>query len=146
MLRLLVATVLALAPAVAGSAEEKKAEDPKKAKKPSLEVRITPRFSFSPVNILFTAELTGGEDSEEFHCPEVEWEWDDGGKSGGESDCDPYEPGAKIERRFTATHLYKTSGIYIAKVTIRKASKTIAAQTIKVTVRPGVGDLGPELN
>ena len=146
MLKLLVATVLALAPAVSGSAEEKKPEDPKKAKKPSLEVRITPRFSFSPVNILFTAELTGGEDSEEFHCPEVEWEWDDGGKSGGESDCDPYEPGAKIERRFTANHLYKTSGIYVAKVTMRKAGKTIAAQTIKVTVRPGVGDQGPELN
>ena len=146
MLRLLVATVLALAPAVSGSAEEKKAEDPKKAKKPSLEVRITPRFSFSPVNILFTAELTGGEDSEEFHCPELEWEWDDGGKSGGESDCDPYEPGAKIERRFTATHLYKTSGIYVAKVTMKKAGKTIAAQTIKVTVRPGVGDQGLEQN
>jgi len=146
MLRLLVAAVLALVPAASGSAEDKKPEDPKKAKKPSLEVRITPRFSFSPVNILFTAELTGGEDSEEFHCPEVEWEWDDGGKSGGESDCDPYEPGAKIERRFTANHLYKTSGIYVAKVTMRKAGKTIASQTIKVTVRPGVGDQGPELN
>ena len=146
MLRLLVAAVLALVPAASGSAEDKKPEDPKKAKKPSLEVRITPRFSFSPVNILFTAELTGGEDGEEFHCPEVEWEWDDGGKSGGESDCDPYEPGAKIERRFTANHLYKTSGIYVAKVTMRKAGKTIASQTIKVTVRPGVGDQGPELN
>ena len=140
MLTLLVAAVLAAAPAASGLADEKKSEDAKKGKKPTLEVRITPRFSFSPANVLFTAELLGGEDSEEFHCPELEWEWDDGGKSVGESDCDPYEPGATIERRFTATHLYKTSGVYLAKVTLRKAGKTVAAQTIKVTVRPGVGD------
>jgi hypothetical protein len=139
MFSLLLAAALVAAPAMT-SADEKKSEDAKKGKKPTLEVRITPRFSFSPASVLFTAELTGGEDSEEFHCPELEWEWDDGGKSVGESDCDPYEPGAKIERRFTATHLYKTSGTYLAKVTLRKAGKAVAAQTIKVTVRPGVGD------
>lgn len=140
MFTLLLAAALAAAPAALGSPDEKKSEDAKKGKKPTLELRITPRFSFSPANVLFTAELTGGEDSEEYHCPELEWEWDDGGKSVGESDCDPYEAGGKIERRFTATHLYKTSGIYLAKVTLRKAGKAVAAQTIKVTVRPGVGD------
>jgi hypothetical protein len=143
-----IAVVAALALGLASSAfpEDKKADDTKKAKRPALEVRITPRFAFSPANILFTAELTGGDDSEEFHCPEVEWEWDDGGKSGGESDCDPYVAGAKIERRFTANHLYKTAGIYVARVTLRKASRTIAAQTIKVTVRPGVGDPTQDAN
>ena len=39
-----------------------------------------------------------------------------------ESDCDPYEAGAKMERRFTANHLYKTAGIYRVKVTLRKAA------------------------
>jgi hypothetical protein len=146
MLRFVVAAALTFALAFSAAADDKKAEDPKKAKKPALELRITPRFAFSPANILFTAELTGGEDSEEFHCPELEWEWDDGGKSGGESDCDPYEAGAKIERRFTANHYYKTSGLYLVKLTMRKAGRTIAQQTIKVTVRPGVGDQGPELN
>jgi hypothetical protein len=141
MLRLVLAGVLASG-AVLLAADDKDADEPKKAKKPALEIRITPRFAFSPANILFTVELQGGDDSEEFHCPEIEWEWDDGGKSSGESDCDPYEPGAKIERRFTATHLYKTSGVYVARVTLRKAGRTIAAQTIKVTVRPGVGDRG----
>jgi hypothetical protein len=143
-----IAFVVALALGLASPAlpEDKKPDDAKKAKKPALEVRITPRFSFSPANVLFTAELTGGEDSEEFHCPELEWEWDDGGKSGGESDCDPYVAGAKIERRFTANHLYKTAGIYLARVTLRKASRTIAMQTIKVTVRPGVGDQSQDVN
>jgi hypothetical protein len=143
-----IAVVAALAFGLVSPAlpEDKKPDDAKKGKKPALEVRITPRFSFSPVNILFTAELTGGEDSEEYHCPEIEWEWDDGGKSGGESDCEPYEAGAKMERRFTANHLYKTAGIYVVRVTMRKANRTIAAQTIKVTVRPGVGDQSNEIN
>jgi hypothetical protein len=143
-----IAIVVALAFGLGSSAfpEDKKPDDAKKAKKPALELRITPRFSFSPVNVLFTAELTGGDDSEEFHCPELEWDWDDGGKSGGESDCDPYEAGAKMERRFTANHLYKTAGIYLVRVTLRKATRTIAAQTIKVTVRPGVGDISNEVN
>ena len=135
----LIALVLAFAVPAAPS-EDKKTDEGKKSKKPALELRIVPRFSFSPVNILFTAELNGGDDSETFHCPEVEWEWDDGGKSVTESDCDPYEPGAKMERRFTAEHYYKTAGSYLVKVTLRKASKTLAAQTIKVLVRPGLGD------
>lgn len=146
MSRIAVAVALVLGLAPSAFPEDKKPDDTKKGKKPALELRITPRFSFSPVNILFTAELTGGDDSEEYHCPEIEWEWDDGGKSGGESDCDPYEAGAKMERRFTANHLYKTAGIYMVRVTMRKANRTIAAQTIKVTVRPGVGDISNEVN
>jgi PKD repeat protein len=142
MPRIAVIAALAFGLASGASPENKKDDDAKKAKKPSLELRMSPRFSFSPVNVLFTAELTGGEDSEDYHCPELEWDWDDGGKSGGESDCDPYEAGTRMERRFTATHLYKTAGIYTVRLTLRKANRTIAAQTVKVTVRPGVGDQG----
>jgi len=146
MRRIAVAVALVFGLVSAGFPGDKKTDEAKKGKKPALELRISPRFSFSPVNILFTAELTGGEDSEEFHCPELEWEWDDGGKSGGESDCDPYEAGAKIERLFTANHYYKSAGIYLVKVTMRKANRTLAVQTIKVTVRPGVGDPSGDVN
>ena len=72
-----------------------------KVKKPRLDVRATPRMAFSPVRVLLTAELTGGGDVEEYYCPEIEWDWDDGGKSLHEADCKPFEPGTKIERRFT---------------------------------------------
>src|SRR5262245_57903848 len=120
--------------------DDKKAADEKKAKRPALDLRISPRFAFSPAEILFTAELTGGDDSEQYHCPEIEWEWNDGGKSVTEADCDPYEPGMKMERRFTATHLYKNAGSYLVKVTLSKASRTIATQSVRVTIRPGLGD------
>ena len=112
-----------------------------KAKKPRLDLRATPRMAFSPVNILLTAELTGGDDVEEYYCPELEWDWDDGGKSVHEADCPEYEAGkSKIERRFTAEHQYPRAGGYNVKLTMRHANKTLAATTIKITVRPGLGD------
>jgi hypothetical protein len=115
--------------------------DDSKGKRPTLALRGTPRFSFSPVSVLFTAELTGGDDIEDLYCPELTWEWDDGGKSVQESDCAPFEPGkTKIERRFTANHVYGRAAIYTVKVTLRHTGKTLASQTVQITVRPGAGD------
>jgi PKD repeat protein len=126
---------LAAALAVPGAADEAK------PKKPKLDLRATPRMAFSPVNILLTAELTGGDDVEEYYCPELEWEWDDGGKSVHEADCPAYEAGvSKIERRFTAEHEYRKAGMYSVKLTMRHANRTLAQTTIKITVRPGLGD------
>jgi len=112
-----------------------------KGKKPTLALRGTPRFSFSPVSVLFTAELTGGDDLEDFYCPELTWEWDDGGKSIKESDCPPYEDGVThIERRFSQEHGFVRAGVYAVKVTMRRSNHLIARQTVSVNVRPGLGD------
>jgi hypothetical protein len=112
-----------------------------KVKKPRLDLRATPRMAFSPVRILLTAELTGGSDVEEFHCPELEWDWDDGGKSVHEADCKPFEPGVtKIERRFTADHQYNKAGVYNVRVTMRRTNRPLASASVRVTVRPGLGD------
>ena len=136
-----VAVASLLAPALAPAAEDEK---PKKGKRPGLELRATPRFSFSPAEIFFTAELKGGDDVEEVYCPEVEWEWGDGGKSVQEADCDPWTPTTKIERRFTAHHVFRFAGLYRTKVTLRKTGRDITSQTVQVTVRAGLGDLSPE--
>ncbi len=134
---------LCLAAPVLARADDKDKE--KKAKKPGLELRATPRFAFSPAHILFTAELKGGDDVEEFYCPEIEWEWGDGGKSVEEGDCDPWAAGStKIERRFTANHDYPTAGLYPVRVTLRKSGKNIAAQSMNVTIRAGLGDISPD--
>jgi len=125
----------ALAASTAALAEEAK------PKKPKLDLRATPRMAFSPVNIFLTAELTGGDDVEEYYCPELEWDWDDGGKSVHEADCPEYETGkSKIERRFSAEHEYRKAGTYNVKVTMRHANRTLAQSTVKITVRPGLGD------
>jgi hypothetical protein len=112
-----------------------------KAKKPRLELKATPRFAFSPAFVMFTAELTGGGDVEDMHCPELEWFWDDGGKSVNESDCAPFEEGkTQIERRFTAEHEFKSAGVYNVRLTMRKAERRLAETTVRVTVRAGFGD------
>jgi hypothetical protein len=124
-------------------AADKKKEDAskgEKGKRPALDLRALPRFAFSPASIHFTAELMSGDDVEEFYCPDVEWEWGDGGKSQQESDCSPFEPGTKIDRHFTADHVYQLAGRYGVKVTLSKAGKTVATQSLQLTVRPGVGD------
>jgi hypothetical protein len=124
---------------VAGLVATASADD--KGKKPRWDVRVTPRFAFSPVTVFLTAELSGGDDVEEYHCPELEWDWDDGGKSIHESDCQPFQPGVtKIERRFTAEHEYRRAGVYNVKATLRRAGKSLAAATARITVRPGLGD------
>ena len=131
-------TVLAVSLPGATGADDKK--DGKKGKRPDLTLRATPRFSFSPANILFTAELKGGDDVEELYCPEVEWEFGDGGKSVSEADCDPWEPGiTAIERRFTKRHEFQRAGRYRVRVTLTKGGKQIR-QTLSLQVRPGLGD------
>ena len=112
-----------------------------KPKKPRLDLRATPRMAFSPVRILLTAELTGGSDVEDYYCPEIEWDWDDGGKSVHEADCKPFEPGVtKIERRFTSDHQYSKAGVYNVRVTMRRTNRPIATSSVRITVRPGLGD------
>lgn len=111
-----------------------------KAKKPHLELKVTPRMGFSPVTVFLAAELVGGDDVEEYHCPEVEWDWGDGGKSSHEGDCSPFEAGTRIQRRFTAEHLYERSGVYSISVSLRRVGKTLAKNTARVTVRPGISE------
>ena len=139
MTRAALAAVIAIALAAPASAGEARPEA--KLKKPRLDLRATPRMAFSPVNIFLTAELQGGDDVEEYYCPQLEWDWDDGGKSVHEGDCPPFVAGTtKIERRFTAEHEYRRSGIYTIKVTMRRANRSLVASNVRVTIRPGLGD------
>lgn len=126
--------IMIAALATAGTSAEK-------AKKPRLDLRAAPRMAFSPVNVLLTAELTGGDDIDQYYCPEIEWNWDDGGKSVRESDCPPLEAGGTFERRFTANHAFRQAGTYNVKVTMRKANRPVAVATATVTVHAGVGDM-----
>jgi hypothetical protein len=130
------ALALALAAAPVGSADDKE-----KLKKPRLDLRATPRFAFSPVTVFLTAELMGGDNVEDLYCPELEWDWDDGGKSVHEADCPPWEAGkTEIQRRFTAEHTYPRSGAYNVSVTMRRSNKSIAKASVRVQVKPGAGD------
>jgi hypothetical protein len=131
---LAILTTLALASPVA------LAQDDPKPRKPRLDLRATPRVAFSPVRVHMTAVLVGGEPTPEYHCPVLEWDWDDGNRSVRESDCEPLEEGAEFERRFSADHAFPRAGTYDVQVKIRDGERTLAVASARINVRPGPGD------
>jgi len=102
--------------------------------KPRVDVRATPRIAFSPAGVLVVAQLNGGDDVEDFYCPGLEWDWGDGERSRQEADCAPFEPGMPLERRFSARHVYRQSGEFDVRVTLRRADRSVAMGTVRVTV------------
>ena len=110
-------------------------------KKPSLSLKATPSVSFAPSRVVVVAELKGGSnDSEEFYCPSIEWEWGDFTTSTAEADCEPYEPGkSEIKRRYTVEHRFKNSGSYKILVRLKRGDKVIASANTMIQVRAGLG-------
>src|SRR5262249_56249139 len=92
---------------------------------------------FGPARVPLTAELVGGEPTEDFHCPGVDWDWGDGTHSFHEEDCPPFAPGMELERRFTASHAYAIPGDYRVRVVLRRANRSVAAAGTSVLVHVG---------
>ena len=116
-------------------------------KRPKLSVKANPAMGISPVRVVASADVAGGpDDFEEFYCASVEWDWGDDTRSTNTVDCDPYEAGkSTIKRRFTADHVYRTSGEYRIQFRLKKKNKSVASASTSVRVRPGVGDMGGEI-
>ena len=119
------------------------AGDDKKAK-PSISVRATPQTGFSPLRVVVTAELKGGaNDYQDYYCPSIEWNWDDGTKSESKGDCDPYEAGkSEIRRRYTIDRVYQMGGEYNVEFRLKQKDKTVGMGKTLIRVRPGVRDPG----
>jgi hypothetical protein len=107
--------------------------------KPRLNLRASPRVALTPVSVLTFAELVGGDLSEEYHCPRLEWDWGDGTRSERESDCEPYDGITPLERRYSARHVYRSPGQYDIRLTLRRASRVVAIGTTAVAVHGGPG-------
>ncbi len=107
------------------------------AGKPHLEMRASPRTAFPPVNVFLVAELKGGRAVEDFYCPGLDWDWGDGTRSSEEGDCPPYQDGVELQRFFSAHHAYGAPGTYQVKLTMRRASRTVAEASVPVNVLGG---------
>jgi len=111
---------------------------PHERARPRLDIAAMPRVAISPTNVAFTARLVGGGELEDYHCPEVEWNWSDGARSVRLSDCDPYQPGDDVMRVFSATHRYRDAGQYVVTISLRRASRLVAAATVTIEVKEGL--------
>ena len=112
------------------------------ARKPSLSLRATPPAGFTPLRVRVVAELRdGSDDYEEFYCPTVEWDWDDGTVSERSIDCDPYEAGkSEIQRRFTAEHIFRQPGQHRISFRLKQKTKQVAFSSTNIQVRAGIGN------
>ena len=102
--------------------------------KPHLDLRASPRVAFSPVEVLVIGELKGGQDSEEFYCPGLVWDWGDGSRSAHESDCSPYQDGAELDRLFTARHAFRAPGAYSVHLYLIRAGRTVTTAAVPIMV------------
>src|SRR5947209_829091 len=92
----------------------------------ALQLRATPHVAEAPASIIFTAQLTGGADTEDLYCLTREWTWGDGFHSVEEGDCPPFEAGkTPIQRDFTTTHEYRQPGRRMVRLALRKGERAL---------------------
>jgi hypothetical protein len=127
-----IACSLALAGTLSSSAQQKN-------DKPQLLLRAIPSVAVAPARVVLTAELRGGSDDfEEFYCPTIQWDWDDGTKSEHTSDCEPFETGkTAIKRRYTIEHVFRRDGPYKIYFHMKKKDKILASASVTIHVQPG---------
>jgi hypothetical protein len=130
---------IALVVALGGAAPLALPAKEPKPKKPKLEVRAVPMMAMAPVEVLLLVDLKGGDDLEEFYCPELEVIWDDGGKSSQEPDCPPFGPGTQITRHFSLGHEYHRGGEFEVRVRLRRADRIVSSTQVRVSIRPPLG-------
>lgn len=135
--------VFALALAVCASGPILGGQDERKdVKKASLNLRASPTIVFSPARVVVSAELRGGaDDSDELYCPSIEWDWGDGTRSESNIDCEPFEAGkSTIQRRFSTSHTYQTSGNYRVQLRLKRGTKILLGGHVSLQVKPGLRD------
>jgi hypothetical protein len=122
--------------------DQKVAQKPGDDKRPSLSLKATPPLGFSPLRVHAAVDVRGGaNDSADFYCPAIEWDWGDGTVSENSEDCEPYQEGTStIRRRFSSDHVFQQGGAYHVLFRLKQKTKVIASASTNVQVRAGVRD------
>jgi hypothetical protein len=109
--------------------------------RPKLVVRARPAIAIAPATVRLSAELVGGaNDYEQFYCPTITWDWDDGTVSESSADCAPYQAGvSEIQRHFSVEHRFH-AGNYRVLFSLKDHDKEVAATTVRIQIRPGMPD------
>jgi hypothetical protein len=132
-------TLAAVAAAFMASAHAVSAQRDSDDKKPSLSLKATPPLGFSPLRVRVAVEVRGGRDDDaDFYCAGTEWDWGDGTISESSSDCEPYEAGKSVMKRFfSGEHVFRLGGQHKIVFRLKQKNKVVAAATANVQVRSG---------
>ena len=132
-------TLAVVAAAVLVSAHAIAAQRDADDKKPSLSLKATPPLGFSPLRVRVAVEVRGGRDDDgDFYCAATEWDWGDGTVSESSSDCEPYEAGKSVMKRFfSGEHVFRQGGQHKIVFRLKQKNKVVAAATANIQVRSG---------
>lgn len=104
-------------------------------KRPSLDLRVVPQWGSPSTEFLFVGLLKGGADTEDLHCPTLEWQWDSTERSVQEGECPPFEPGVtRVERRFSIGHRFGSEGSRTVALVLKKNDKVLARGEVSFRV------------
>jgi hypothetical protein len=109
--------------------------------KPKVELKVNPAFAMLGVGprasatVRFRLSVKDGGD-ENYYCPRIEWEWEDGTKGTEESDCPAFELAQKEdhERTWNKSHQFWEPGNHVVKVRMYKGDRLIRTLDAKVEV------------
>lgn len=112
----------------------------------AMATQFVPGYDVLLGSVTFVAEIRGAID-ERWYCPRVEWEFplEPGPhpaqtvRSSHESDCDPFVPGAKTERRFVVRRVLP-EGEWTVTVRLWKGDELLSQQSQTVVVGNSGGD------
>ena len=109
--------------------------------KPKVEIKVNPPFAMLGIGahatamVRFRLSVKDGGD-EDYYCPRIEWEWEDGTKGNEESDCPTCETDAKEdhERVGNKSRECWDPGSHVVKVKLYKGTKLVRTIDAKVEV------------
>lgn len=100
-------------------------------------IRLTAerRVSALPATVRFHAFIEGGRDDEPLlYCPDVVWNFQ-AAQFRDERDCEPYAPGARIQRAYVADHTFEREGVYDVEVRLLQRGRSVLSATVEIMVR-----------
>ena len=108
--------------------------------KPKVEFKPLQRITTLPIGrceavVIFKLTVNDG-GSEDYYCPKVVFEWEDGTQSSEESDCVPFEEAAKEDhaKTWTKSHAFRTPGTHPVRAHLCKASRKIRVIETSATI------------
>lgn len=104
--------------------------------RPRLRVTAEAKHVFAlPATIQFHAFIDGGRnDDPTLYCPDVVWDFQ-GVEYLDKRDCDPHEPGSRIQRAFAGERTFELEGQYDVKVRLLQRGRTVLSGQVEILVR-----------
>ena len=94
------------------------------------------------VEVVFRLVINDG-GSEDYYCPRIEWQWEDGSISEEESDCPPFAEATPDDHRqvWTRRRAFQKSGRYVVRARLFKADRLMRILETSVVVNGWSGFL-----